>query len=313
MCRYSIGKEGTKLQELEQNTWAPLKYITENHPEAGIHFQKSVIYNRKQDQSPAAENLLSDLVEASPWYKTLFSDFKPLPQELLGPDIDNAHEYTSVCINTAIYLPWLLSQCAKHGVAFKRASLKHIAEAADSHHSGQSAHVVVNCTGLSSKTLAGVADKTMYPARGQVVIVRNDAGPMFSFSGTEDGPDEALYTMNRALGGGTIIGGCYQKHNWDPLPDLNLGARIMKRAIAAYPRLVKPGQGIEGLDVIRHGVGLRPVREGGPRIQKDEVDGVHVVHNYGHGSFGYQTSFGCAEEVVVLVKEVLGNGAQSKL
>ena len=81
----------------------------------------------------------------------------------------------------------------------------------------------------------------------------------------------------------------------------------MKRAIAVSPSLVEKGKGIEGLDISRHGVGLRPLREGGPRIEKDVVDGVKVVHNYGHGGFGYQASFGCAEATVSLVKEVLGN------
>ena len=47
--------------------------------------------------------------------------------------------------------------------------------------------------------------------------------------------------------------------------------------------------------------------------EKDLIDGVKVVHNYGHGGFGYQASFGCAETAVSLVKEVLQNKPQSKL
>ena len=94
---------------------------------------------------------------------------------------------------------------------------------------------------------------------------------------------------------------------------MNLANRIMKRAIAIAPSLVKKGQGIEGLDIIRHGVGLRPLREGGPRIEKERIDGVSVVHNYGHGGFGYQASFGCADTAVSLVKEVLQNKSRAKL
>ena len=94
---------------------------------------------------------------------------------------------------------------------------------------------------------------------------------------------------------------------------MNLANRIMKRCIAASPNLVKEGQGIEGLDIIRHGVGLRPLREGGTRIEKDRVDGVAVVHNYGHGGFGYQASFGCAYAAVSLVKEILQNKSRAKL
>lgn len=115
------------------------------------------------------------------------------------------------------------------------------------------------------------------------------------------------------LGGGTILGGSYQKHNWSGIPDMNLANRIMKRCIDICPSLVKEGQGIEGLDIIRHGVGLRPLREGGTRIEKDNVDGVAIVHNYGHGGFGYQASFGCAYSAVSLVKEILQKKSRAKL
>jgi D-amino-acid oxidase len=62
---------------------------------------------------------------------------------------------------------------------------------------------------------------------------------------------------------------------------------------------------VEALYIIRHGVGLRPVREGGVRIEKEVIDGTWVVHNYGHAGWGYQGSYGCAERVVELVDEVL--------
>lgn len=173
--------------------------------------------------------------------------------------------------------------------------------------------MVVNCTGLSSKKLGGVCDEKLYPARGQIVVVRNDPGAMFSISGCDDGEDELVYMMTRAAGGGTIIGGSYQKNQWDPLPDPNLAVRIMKRAVDLCPQLVKEGQGIEGLDIIRHGVGLRPLREGGTRIEAEKIDGVSVVHNYGHGGFGYQASYGCATEAVRLVDDVLQRKRKAKL
>ncbi|KAJ5165832.1 hypothetical protein N7492_006128 [Penicillium capsulatum] len=308
-----VGKGGSDHQAWETATWPALRDLTENHPEAGIHFRDTLIYNRTKDQGSATGQWFSELTQANPWYEDVVPDFEAMPQERLAPGIDNGQKFTSVCINTAIYLPWLVGQCVKNGAVFKRAVLKHIADAADAHNSGQKADVVVNCTGLSSKTLGGVEDEKLYPARGQIVIVRNDPGPMVSVSGTDDGDDEALYIMTRAAGGGTILGGSYQKHNWDALPDPNLATRIMKRAIAASPSLVGKGQGIEGLDIIRHGVGLRPLRDGGPRIEREVVNGVNLVHNYGHGGFGYQASFGCAEAAVSLVKEALQSKLRAKL
>ena len=113
-----------------------------------------------------------------------------------------------------------------------------------------------------------------------------------------------------ATGGGTILGGCYQKHNWESQPDPNLAIRIMKRCIAICPELVGKDEngkqrGIEALDIVRHGVGLRPLREGGTRMEREKIGGVSVVHNYGHGGFGYQASYGSCEEAVALVEEAL--------
>ena len=102
----------------------------------------------------------------------------------------------------------------------------------------------------------------------------------------------------------------------------------MKRATEVCPELTN-GKGPEALSVIRHGVGLRPVRRNGPRIEKEristagsaagvEVDieadksnnhggrGVWVVHCYGHGGYGYQSSYGSAYRVVDLVRSIVG-------
>ena len=106
------------------------------------------------------------------------------------------------------------------------------------------------------------------------------------------------------LGGGTLLGGCYQKGNWDSQVDPNLANRIMKRAIELCPSLTD-GKGIEHLSIIRHGVGLRPVRLGGTRLEKEKIDNGWVVHNYGHGGYGYQSSYGCSKDVVRLVDEAL--------
>lgn len=223
--------------------------------------------------------------------------------------------FTSVCINTSLYLPWLTSQCLRLGVVVRRGIASHIADAAKLHHTGKPADLIVNCTGLSSLTLGGVEDRNLYPARGQIVLVRNDPDIMATSSGTDDGPDEAAYVMHRAAGGGCILGGCLQKDQWESQPDPNLATRIMKRAIELCPKLVPEGKGFEALDVIRHGVGLRPMRNGGIRTERETISGsdgrsVAVVHSYGHGGYGYQTSYGCAEEVVKLVLESLQQKAK---
>ena len=76
----------------------------------------------------------------------------------------------------------------------------------------------------------------------------------------------------------------------------------MQRAVKLCPKLTN-GRGIEHLDIIRHGVGLRPIREGGTRVEREVIEDVAVVHNYGAGGAGYQSSYGCAQAAVDLIHE----------
>jgi len=288
----------------EEKTWPELSRLAKDVPEAGIHFQETAVYNRKKDSESATGQWMSELVSPAPRWKDTVPNFKPLSTASLPPGYDSGSGFTSICINTALYLPWLVSQCLKNGVVIKRGILRHITEAAGFHHSGKTADVVVNCTGISSSKLGGVEDKTVIPARGQIVVVRNDPGIMCSTSGTDDGEDEVVYIMQRAAGGGTVLGGSYQKGQWESQPDPNLAIRIMERCVKLCPALTG-GKGIEALSVVRHAVGLRPLRLNGVRLEKEKIEGVWTVHNYGHGGFGYQTSYGCAQAAVELVARTL--------
>jgi D-amino-acid oxidase len=56
--------------------------------------------------------------------------------------------------------------------------------------------------------------------------------------------------------------------------------------------------------VIGHLVGLRP-RRPAVRLELERRDGKAIIHNYGHGGAGISLSWGCAQEVVELVRQVL--------
>jgi glycine/D-amino acid oxidase-like deaminating enzyme len=253
--------------------------------------------------------MLSNVFNEDAWYRELVDDYRDLRVDELPSGIASGCEFGSVCINTALYLPWLVGQCRANGVTFHRKSLTHIMEIRSLEHDGPEVDVVINATGLSAGKLGGVLDKTVYPIRGQTVVVRNVAPYMAVQSGTDDGDDQACYMMTRASGGGTILGGTMQPGCWKSEPDQDTAELILKRAVSLVPELTD-GRGIEHFDIIRHGVGLRPGREAGVRLEKEKVEGIWVVHNYGHAGWGYQGSFGCAEEVVDLVN---GISRQSKL
>ncbi|KAF2665882.1 D-amino-acid oxidase [Microthyrium microscopicum] len=303
-----VSVRGTDAAQWDRRTWEYLQDLAENHLDAGVHFQKLILLLackqqiRQKDWEAREKPSLPDI-----WWKDMLPDFKDTTNSELELGFASC-SFTSVCINTAIYLPWLLSQCLKAGVHLKRAVFTHISDAAAPcvHHSGQQADLLIHCTGLSARNLGGIEDNTLFPIRGQLVIVRNSPGGNYSIVDGQRQSDEVTYMMTRAAGGGTILGGCTQKNNWDSQPDptRRLALRIMKRCIDVCPDLTD-GKGIENLDIIRHAVGLRPARENGARVEKEKIGDIWVVHNYGHGGAGYQSSYGCAEAAVALVNEVL--------
>lgn len=197
------------------------------------------------------------------------------------------------------------------GVKFRRETLSHIREAFLV--TSTQPKVVVNCTSLQAAKLGGVNDTKLKPILGQMVVVANEADATYALAedGTMDSSiGECAYVIPRPAGGGTALGGCRLENSWSREPDMELAKRIMQRAIKIAPSLVPKGGGIEDLRVIRHQVGWRPYREGGPRVEKDELDDqelgiLKLVHAYGFGGFGFQTSYGVAARAVELVKSIL--------
>lgn len=247
---------------------------------------------------------MNPLFLENPWYQELMDDYRELNADEVLDGHDSGCEFGSMCINVPVYLSWLIGQCLKNGVVIKRAVLKHIAEAKNLSHTGNPADIIINATSMGSRKLGGVEDATMTPARGQIVVVRNEVHPMVVTSGTNHEATGCLYIMTRAAGGGTIIGGTYDIGNWESIPDPNIAARIMQRAVDLRPEIAG-GKGVTGLDVIRHAVGLRPYRPSGVRIEVEKLDdSTQIVHNYGHAGWGYQGSYGCAERAIELVNEI---------
>ncbi|KAL9114822.1 MAG: hypothetical protein Q9187_007395, partial [Circinaria calcarea] len=175
-----VSNKGTQAAEWDKDTWPELEKLAKHHPEAGVHFQNTVLYNRQKDLDSVTGDWFAEILKPDPWFKDTLPDFKSLSKDEVLSGYDFGMTFTSVCINTAIYLPWLTSQCLKAGVVFQRGIFKHIADAADVHHSSAKADLIVNCTGLAAGKLGGVEDKDMIPARAQIVLVRNDPGVMFS-------------------------------------------------------------------------------------------------------------------------------------
>jgi hypothetical protein len=59
---------------------------------------------------------------------------------------------------------------------------------------------------------------------------------------------------------------------------MKIAKEIMEKTVSLLPELAH-GKGVQGLDVVRHNVGLRPSREGGPRVE-NEMTSEYMLMNF---------------------------------
>jgi D-amino-acid oxidase len=67
--------------------------------------------------------------------------------------------------------------------------------------------------------------------------------------------------------GMVLLGGTFEANNWDTSISIPTANRILARAKEAMPALNEPTTRIHA-----HNVGLRPAREGGPRVEAQFID-----------------------------------------
>jgi D-amino-acid oxidase len=69
-----VSVKGTEAADWDRNTWEPLADLARNHPEAGVHFQSTEIYNRGKDVSSTTAAWFSELLSPNPWFMTVVED-----------------------------------------------------------------------------------------------------------------------------------------------------------------------------------------------------------------------------------------------
>jgi D-amino-acid oxidase len=84
-----------------------------------------------------------------------------------------------VTIDTPKYLNYLMSKFLASGGTIVRGTVQHIQQIVEGGTAPVTGSVLPNppdaiivCTGLGTRSLGGVEDKTMYPLRGQTVLLR---------------------------------------------------------------------------------------------------------------------------------------------
>lgn len=152
--------------------------------------------------------------------------------------------------------------------------------------------LIVNCSGLGSRTLVG--DSQVYPVRGQVLKV--EAPWLQHFIRDGDGKTYIYPGVHSVT-----VGGTRQDEDWRLQVDEGDTRSILQRCSSLEPSLRKAR-------VLGQWVGLRPSRRN-PRVERELVAlqgrRVPVVHNYGHGGWGVTLAWGCGLDALGLVRQSL--------
>ncbi|KAL2831398.1 hypothetical protein BDW59DRAFT_157826 [Aspergillus cavernicola] len=242
------------------------------------------------------ENIPHDKIKAMAAY---LEDFRILCQAELPEGVKFGVSFTTVTINAPCHIQYLhrvlRDQC---GVRFIRQTLRHVHAAFTS----PTTKVVFNCVGLAARTLPGVEDIKSYPTRGQIVLVR---APQVRLNIMRHGKDYETYVIPRpGSNGNVILGGYMQKGVGDGSTYSRETESILNRTSELSSELRKTPY-----KLLSAFAGLRPSREGGALIRRDDIvlagERRTIVHNYGAGGTGYQAGYGMATEAVDAVEDLL--------
>lgn len=163
--------------------------------------------------------------------------------------------YKSYVLHAPNYLLHLASLLRARGVHFQRQRLSSLEEAY-ALPAFAPVKLVINASGLGAKSLLGVRDsRAIFPIRGQTVLVRAPGVKtcyMQTSSMHPPGDGEATSTLPATEAeptyiiprpgpeGHVVLGGSFQKDNWEYAPDYQLAERILRKNYELCPDLAGP-------------------------------------------------------------------------
>ncbi|KAM5357964.1 hypothetical protein ACJZ2D_015732 [Fusarium nematophilum] len=288
----SCATDNGPQEDWDRTTYLMFDQLARTRPECGVErMDLRSIYDEDIDKV----NILSQGT-GKIWYDELVGGVRYLDPGDLPVGGKFGFDISTFIVNMQKYLFWLQAELARLGVVVRRAVIDGLD---DIPWRVPGVSAISNCTGLGAFSLGGVEDKDVYPSKGQVYLVE---APPQGISRMYFRPVQRLGSSNnhifpRGKDGGVILGGCKIDGDWSEELDPMIGEGIKQRCCALVPELGKP----EDLRILKQGVGLRPCRKGGPRIEKERKNVVTVIHNYGAAGAGYQASWGMAKAAVDLL------------
>ena len=276
-------------------------------PETGVFMRPVVFYFREpiseRPRDLAKMNELKDRVRGFVHDPGLIEDGGVNP----AAGMRDAYQHVAPMIDTDSYMGWLMGQVRRAGCAVVQGRINGLLSRNERYLEALfGVECIVNCSGLGALELA---DDDMYPLRGALIRVRNDGAsipPVLKAHcvAHEQGSTEQDMVFIVPRGRATLLlGGLTEPHQWSLDLDLQTygpAQEMLRRCRDFLPALA--GAELDPDESLR--VGLRPFRRDSVRVEREP--GTYVIHNYGHGGSGVTLSWGCAREVVGLVKEAIG-------
>lgn len=150
-----------------------------------------------------------------------YPEFADLPENATPFDT-HARRFTSMLVQPPVYLPAMMQDVYAAGgriVVRKFDSLNDVAQLPES--------LIVNCTGLGAGVLFG--DKEIYPIKGQLTFLLPQ--PEVDYNLLAGGG----YMFPRR--DGILLGGTFERNNWDPTPDKDTASRLLAQHKEIFARI----------------------------------------------------------------------------
>ncbi|RKO91634.1 hypothetical protein BDK51DRAFT_6290, partial [Blyttiomyces helicus] len=101
-----------------------------------------------------------------PWFSRFVPGYRTLSPTELPENTACGIAYQTISFNVPKFMRFLQTRFLQMGGRIEKRDVAHIDDIVGDH-----IDCVVNCSGIGARTLGGVMDMTVFPTRGQIVIV----------------------------------------------------------------------------------------------------------------------------------------------
>jgi D-amino-acid oxidase len=191
-------------------------------PEWMAQFQAAMAYSWKRFQAligdhygirwlPTYEESRRSAIRGD-WMDAYYPNGRVLHPEQHPFPVEQAIAFDTMYVETPRFMAQLTSEVLKAGGSIRMRRFESLADIAS-----LPERLVFNCTGIGAKALVG--DEELMPVRGQLAVLRPQHEVRYAFAG------EAGYMFPR--GDGILLGGTFERGEWDATPQPGDIARIL--------------------------------------------------------------------------------------